>query len=46
MRMRNCSKIVAILALVGSPLLVRQLLHWYDNRRALALRKEVYRKPR
>lgn len=44
--MRTWSKAVAVLALVGSPLLVRQLLHWYDNRRALALRKEVYRKPK
>lgn len=44
--MKNWSKIVAILALAGSPLLVRQLLHWYDNRRALALCKEVHRKPR
>ena len=34
----------AVLALVGSPLLVRHLLRWYDNRRALALRKEVYHK--
>lgn len=37
---------MAVLALAGSPLLVRQLLHWYDNRRSLALRKEVYRKPK
>lgn len=46
MRMRTWSKVVAVLALAGSPLLVRQLLRWYDNRRALALRKEVYHKPR
>ena len=46
MRMRTWSKVVAVLALAGSPLLVRQLLHWYDNRRALALRKEVYHKPK
>ena len=39
--MRTWSKVMAVLALAGSPLLVRQLLHWYDNRRALALRKEV-----
>ena len=44
--MRNWSKIAAVLALAGSPLLVRQLLHWYGNRRALALRKKVDRKPR
>ena len=44
--MRTWSKVMAVLALAGSPLLVRQLLHWYDNLRALALRKEVYRKPR
>ena len=42
--MRTWSKAVAVLALVGPPLLVRQLLHWYDNRHALALRKEVYHK--
>lgn len=42
--MRTWSKIMAVLALAGSPLLVRQLLRWYDNRHALALRKEVYHK--
>lgn len=44
--MRNWAKVAAVLALAGSPLLMRQLLHWYENRRALVLRKEVYRKPK
>lgn len=39
-------KVLVTMALAGVPLLVHQLLYWYDNRRALALRKEIYRKPK
>ena len=44
MTMENWTKILGVLALIGSPLLIRKLLFWYDNRRALALRKEIYHK--
>lgn len=44
--MKIWTKVLLTLALAGVPLLVHQLLYWYDNRRALALRKEIYRKPK
>lgn len=46
MTMKAWTKVLFALALAGVPLLVHQLLYWYDNRRALALRKEIYRKPK
>lgn len=44
--MKAWTKVLFALALAGVPLLVHQLMYWYDNRRALALRKEIYRKPK
>lgn len=41
--MKIWTKVLVALALAGVPLLVHQLLYWYDNRHALALRKEIYR---
>lgn len=46
MTMKIWIKVLVAMALAGVPLLVHQLLYWYDNRRALALRKEIYRKPK
>lgn len=44
--MKILTKVLLTLALAGVPLLVHQLLYWYDNRHALALRKEIYREPK
>ena len=46
MMMKPFRKLLSLAALLGCPFLLWKLAYWYDNRRALALRKEVYRKPR
>lgn len=46
MMMKPLRKLLSLAALLGCPFLLWKLAYWYDNRRALALRKEVYRKPR
>lgn len=44
--MKVWTKTLLALGLAGIPLLIRQLLYWHDNRRALALHKEIYHKPK
>ena len=39
--MKPLRKLLSLAALLGCPFLLWKLAYWYDNRRALALRKEV-----